>query len=140
MKEILDWTLITVPNKHSDSVGEQIGQVQTSQEGARIVLIYNKINKFSDTVFFTLVHLLTTYHRVVNQTQREVPYPCHPLVMSVGRVGQVFQRFAIYLDTLSFKTKNFLTKEENSLKDYLWFTYDKSDKYDLLWPQGNFMD
>lgn len=26
-------------NKHSDSVGEQIGQVQTSQEGARIVLI-----------------------------------------------------------------------------------------------------
>lgn len=138
MKEILDWTLITVPNKHSDSVGEQIGQVQTSQEGACIVLIYNKNNKFSDTVFFPLVHLLTSQHRVVNQTQREVPYPCHHwLCRQVGQ-GKYFRD--LLLDTLSFKTKNFLTKEENSLKDYLWFTYDKSDKYDLLWPQGNFMD
>lgn len=70
---------------------------------------------------------------MVNQTQREVPYPCHPLVMSVGRVGQVFQRFAIRYFVIH-KQQLPQKKEENSLKDYLWFTYDKSDKYDLLWP------
>lgn len=140
MKEILDWTLITVPNKHSDSVGEQIGQVQTSQEGARIVLIYNKINKFSDTVFFTLVHLLTTVASTewLIRLNERFPTPVtHWLCRQVGQ-GKYFRDFL--LDTLSFKNKTFLTKEENSLKDYLWFTYDKSDKYDLLWPQGNFMD
>lgn len=70
---------------------------------------------------------------MVNQTQREVPYPCRPLVMSVGRVEQVFQRFAIRYFVIH-KQQLPQKKEENSLKDYLWFTYDKSDKYDLLWP------